>query len=167
MLINEGSEVDHVTGTFAITAPEASLAVATSLVVVPASSVLAPVIVTVATVGVGAETVTASDPVFPSTLAVIDALPAVLPVTVPSEETDATASFAVDQEKVFPLTTAPAASRATAASVTVFPTSTVDVPLTVTVATVGVAVGPLGPDGESEAPPQAARATATDAVSAK
>ncbi len=68
------------------------------------------------------EIVSAADPLFPSLVAVIVALPAATAVTTPCAETVATAVFELDHATAGPVTTLPEASFSVAASCVVCPT---------------------------------------------
>ncbi len=88
--------------------PEASFGVAVAVVVCPTSSDASPTLaVTDATVA--PLTVTLTDPLFPSLVAVIVADPVVTPVTSPDDETVATLVFELVHVTVRPVSTAPAA----------------------------------------------------------
>src|SRR5437868_3460028 len=94
-------------------------------------------------------TETFAAPLMPDTDAVIVAPPGIFPVTVPSDATLATASLLLDQVNVLPAIAAPLASRALAVNRIVWPTRTVDGPVTATDATAAGCVGAL-----SDEPPQ-------------
>jgi hypothetical protein len=101
--------------------PDASLAVAVSCCVEPATMLVAAgVTLTVAT-GIGLIVIVAL-PLFPSLVAVMLALPALTAVTTPAEETVATPGSPEDQLIIRPLRVLPLASRVTADADVLWPT---------------------------------------------
>jgi hypothetical protein len=74
----------------------------------------------------GAATVTAADPVCPSLVAIMLALPTATPVTTPPEVTVATAVLSEDQDTDLPARTFPAASFVVAVACVVLPTPIVE-----------------------------------------
>jgi hypothetical protein len=146
-------EDDHATARPPRTLPCWSLVIAASDVVRPATIEAEPGLTVTAATGTSV-TVTVAEPVFPSLVAVIVAVPAETPVTVPFVLTDATWLELLAQITVLPVRTLREASYATAFRVTV--------PLTVTLALAGAiatdatATGTTATGTTADCPPELA-----------
>ena len=105
---------------------------------------LGGVSVRLAKVGGGAVTDTVAEPVAPSTVARMDVVPTTRPDTTPLLATDATVGAVDDHDTGRPVSTLPAASRATTVSAVVAPATTEGAAgVMVTLATGATAVVPL------------------------
>jgi hypothetical protein len=114
---------DHVTTRPVTLTPFASLVVAVAWVVAPRTMLeAASDTVTVATGGT--VIVTVADPLCPSLLAMMPAVPVLTAVTTPAADTVATAVLSDDQVMARPVSTVPPASLGIAVAVVVWPTAT-------------------------------------------
>src|SRR5436190_9015824 len=135
----------HVTVTFGITVPFASLTTAVACVISPMRSVGAFVVTLMERgTSTGADTLTVALPDLPSAVAVIAAEPALIAVTRPSALTVATVASAVVHETVRPVSTLEASSLSTALACVLCPTVSVLEPSVAVMEATGAGVGAAG-----------------------